>query len=135
MNAHLDGRIGKVNAHLDSRIGKRNANLSARIADSKTELLTWMLGTLTALTALLAGHFKLLWRRAAPAGSFDHDHVLARRLRLHVLEHAARRSGSALGFTQPVSTLSLTSTEGRSVSSVTQPIRPIGLETEVDQRL
>jgi hypothetical protein len=59
-NANLAGRINEVNANLSGRINEVNANLSARIAESKTELLKWMLGALTAQTALLAGIVKLL---------------------------------------------------------------------------
>jgi len=60
VNAGLVGRINEVNANLSGRIGEVNANLSARIAESKTELLKWMLGALTAQTALLVGIVKLL---------------------------------------------------------------------------
>lgn len=55
-----DARINEVNAGLVGRINEVNANLSARIAASKTELLKWMLGALTAQTALLVGIVKLL---------------------------------------------------------------------------
>lgn len=60
VNANLNGRISEIDANLAGQISEVNANLSARVAESKTELLKWMLGALTAQTALLAGIFKLL---------------------------------------------------------------------------
>jgi len=59
-NARVTDSIDRLNADVNARLDKVDANLAARIAESKTDLLKWMLGALTAQTALLAGIVKLL---------------------------------------------------------------------------
>jgi hypothetical protein len=58
--AALDARIDASNASLSARIDASNASLAARIAETKTDLLKWTLGALTAQTALLLSAMKLL---------------------------------------------------------------------------
>jgi hypothetical protein len=58
--ATLGARIQDVNAALHARIDASNAALAARIAETKTDLLKWTLGALTAQTALLLSAIRLL---------------------------------------------------------------------------
>jgi hypothetical protein len=60
MEASLGARIQDVNAALHARIDASNASLAARIAETKTDLLKWTLGALTAQTALLLSAMKHL---------------------------------------------------------------------------
>jgi hypothetical protein len=59
----LDGRIEAMGAGIetmDARIDASGAALAMRIAETKTGLLKWTLGALTAQTALLLSAMKLL---------------------------------------------------------------------------
>jgi len=47
-------------AELETRLAKDIAQTNARIAATKAELIKWVLGALTAQTALLLGAMKLL---------------------------------------------------------------------------
>jgi peptide subunit release factor 1 (eRF1) len=47
-------------AELETRLAKDIAQTNTRIAETKSELIKWVLGALTAQTALLLGAMKLL---------------------------------------------------------------------------
>jgi hypothetical protein len=58
--AAIDARIYRTETSVGARIAEVDASLSARIAETKTDLLKWVLGALTAQTALLPSASKLL---------------------------------------------------------------------------
>jgi hypothetical protein len=65
--AAIDARLDRTSTSLDARIEAMDARIDAssaalamRIAETKTDLLKWTLGALTAQTALLLSAMKLL---------------------------------------------------------------------------
>ena len=58
--AGLDLRLSARIAELDTRLSARLAATNERIAETKVDLVRWMLGALTAQTALILGATKLL---------------------------------------------------------------------------
>lgn len=58
--AELDRTLSGRLAELDRALSGRIAATNERIAESKADLAKWMLGALTAQTALILGAFKLL---------------------------------------------------------------------------
>ncbi len=63
METRLAREIGETReriATVDARITESNASMQTRIAETKSEILRWTLGALTAQTALLLGAIRLL---------------------------------------------------------------------------
>ncbi|MFM1989969.1 MAG: hypothetical protein RJA99_2926 [Pseudomonadota bacterium] len=57
--ARTNERIAALDGSLSARIAALDGSLSARIAETKADLVKWMLGALTAQTALILGALKL----------------------------------------------------------------------------
>lgn len=58
--AELETRLTRDMAALDNRLVHGLAECNSRIAEAKVDLVKWLLGALTAQTALIAGIVKLL---------------------------------------------------------------------------
>lgn len=57
--AELEARLAREIAALDNKLVQGLAECNSRIAEAKVDLVKWLLGALTAQTALIAGMIKL----------------------------------------------------------------------------
>jgi hypothetical protein len=59
LDGNVSARIAALDGNVSARIAALDGSVSARIAETKADLVKWMLGALTAQTALILGALKL----------------------------------------------------------------------------